>query len=104
MDLNETLFKRTLVKAHRDQDEEKSLAAEELSVTKEQNGYALWYRGRDIYQPRIIAWSRFEKFDLIAYAVNINLGQARMLADTASVNHKVQSLDTLSFDPVPEKK
>lgn len=104
MDFNETLFKRTLVKAHRDNyNEEKNLMAEELTVTKEANGYALWYQGREIYQPRIIAWSQYNKYDVIAYAVQMDVDRARIFAEDGIVEYNILSLDKLAQEPVVEK-
>lgn len=104
MDFKETLFKRTLVKALRDgADEEQWKMAEELTVTKEANGYALWYQGREIYQPRIIAWSQYNKYDVIAYAVQMDVDRARMFADEGIVNYNILSLDKLAQEPVIEK-
>lgn len=104
MDFKETLFKRPLVRRHiDDRDEEKSRMAEELTVTKEQNGYACWYQGREIVQPRIIGWVKYEKDDLIAWAVRIGLDVARMLADEGTVIYEIPKLHDLALDPVTER-
>lgn len=104
MDLNEVLFSRTLVKEYRDGLEDDWMAAEELAVTKEANGYALWYSGRDIVcPPRIIAWCR-GKYDIIAYAVKIGTLEARDLADRGLVEYHVPRLSDQALEPVvPEK-
>lgn len=101
MDLNDKLFQRTLVKALWDA---KQLIAEELAVTKELNGYALWYVGREITEPRIVAWSQYGKNDIIAYAVKIGAMDARDLADRGIVEHKIPKLDDQALKPVPPEK
>lgn len=104
MDFKETLFKRPLVKRHIDhRNEDNSLMAEELTVTKEQNGYALWYEGREITRPRIIAWDQYGKDDLIAYAAKLGLGEARNLADEGVVNYQIPKLHDLAMEPLVEK-
>lgn len=105
MDFKETLFRRTLVKRHIDErDEEKNLMAETLTVTKEQNGYALWYQGGEIVRPRIIAWSHYNRDDLIAYAAKIDALMARKFAGEGIANYDhIQNLDDLALDPIVEK-
>ncbi len=101
MDFKETLFRRMLVKNHRDdRDEERSLMAVTLTVTKEQNGYALWYQGPTVWRPRIIAWSQYGKDDVIAYAATVPLTIARANAEEAVCNYDVISLDKFALDPI----
>jgi hypothetical protein len=101
MEFKETLFKRTLVKRYDDpKDEENNKMAEELAVTKEVNGYALWYQGLQIVRPRIIAWVSYEKDDLIAYAATLRVLEARDRAEEGSVNYGVPRLHDQALDPV----
>lgn len=103
MDFKETLFKRTLVKALRDgADEEQWKMAEELTVTKEANGYALWYQGRDIILPRIIGWSIYGKDDVISYAARIDVGTSRRHAQDHFVLYDVPKLFDLAQEPEQE--
>lgn len=102
MDFKETLFKRTLVKQYREgTDEDKWRMAEELTVTKEQNGYALWYQGGEVCQPAVIAWTLYGKDDLIAYAATLSVTMARNWAKKYEVNYAIPKLYDLALEPVP---
>lgn len=104
MDLNETLFTRMLVKSYREgTDEEKWRAAEEVAVTKEANGYALWYGGGEFHPPRVIAWGR-EKNDIIAYAAKIGVMDVRGLAGRCLIEHKIPRLFDQAMEPVALEK
>lgn len=104
MDMEMALFRRLLVRRHIDhQDEEKSLLAEELTVTKEVNGYALWYSSDDYPYGRIIAWARNSKDDLIAHAVRMHVEEARMRAEEGPVNYQIPKQDDQALEPVVEK-
>jgi hypothetical protein len=105
MDFNEVLFRRMLVKPYKDpqNDEEKNRIAEEVFVTKEQNGYALWYRGGNVWPGQIIAWTfAGGRDDILSLAARITLDFVYSAIEEGYVTFKVQRLCDLAEEPQPE--
>lgn len=84
-EFNNVLFKRVIKEAVRSDIEDEMRAAVFLVVTKESNGYAVWYSSS---KARIVAFCN-DRDAAIKYAAGIDRETAEEYADESSCNYNL---------------
>lgn len=85
MDTTNGLFARTLKLSQHGKSEDDFKPAERLLVTRESNGFAVWY-WKGAFE-RIVAWSLHERDAAITYAVKISYEDVLSAAEKNVVNY-----------------